>query len=351
VGFYGFNGMEADHDMKHDMIPAFGGKIGIGNSYTTEFRGNDPRLGRWWSCDPVVKPWISPYASNGNNPVNNIDPTGLDEFNVNITNGTPEKISDLGGNKTNYFNIINNEGDILHTEATPGGNIEVNHTFDPKSNRHKVQIISSDGLNCEKNDYVYERNLDLDQLWYRSTTWNMLSFLQDGTSNTIGVSLLAKNFKYKYSLFLDKKFLSTYKGVIKPYDIEKWYGNQYVKKDFVTQEKMTWNNSINRMKFWRGIGLGLNFLGMGASAFQLYTAYVNDDYWGMAEGSTDLAFSAIGFMGPTGTMISATYFITKPLLWGLIKGEIDPGIILLKFIENQKRIPLEYQKIPMMFRR
>jgi RHS repeat-associated protein len=74
--------MEADHDMKHDMIPAFGGKIGIGNSYTTEFRGNDPRLGRWWSCDPLEAkyPSISTYSYAINNPIMFIDPDGKDIF-------------------------------------------------------------------------------------------------------------------------------------------------------------------------------------------------------------------------------------------------------------------------------
>ena len=43
---------------------------GQGNSYATPFRMNDPRLaGRWWSTDPITKPWESPYAGYGNNPV------------------------------------------------------------------------------------------------------------------------------------------------------------------------------------------------------------------------------------------------------------------------------------------
>jgi len=44
---------------------------GEGNSYTTEFRQLDPRLGRWLSLDPMMAklPWQSPYCSMDNNPI------------------------------------------------------------------------------------------------------------------------------------------------------------------------------------------------------------------------------------------------------------------------------------------
>ncbi len=65
---WGFNGMEKDDEVS-----------GSGNSYTTDFRQVDPRLGgRWWSPDLVVKPWESPYAGFANNPIYFVDPIGLD---------------------------------------------------------------------------------------------------------------------------------------------------------------------------------------------------------------------------------------------------------------------------------
>ena len=66
---YGFGGMEQDGELK-----------GIGNSYTTLFRQYDPRTGRWWSNDPVYKPWESSYVGYGNNPILFIDPHGDDIF-------------------------------------------------------------------------------------------------------------------------------------------------------------------------------------------------------------------------------------------------------------------------------
>ncbi len=65
----GFNGMEKDDEFK-----------GKGNSYTTEFRQYDPRIGRWLSLDPLMtkSPGMSPYASFNNNPLYFSDPTGLE---------------------------------------------------------------------------------------------------------------------------------------------------------------------------------------------------------------------------------------------------------------------------------
>ena len=64
---YGFNGMEKDDEVK-----------GSGNSYTTEFRQYDPRLGRWLSVDPLaykLSSWSS-YNFSFNNPLYYIDELG-----------------------------------------------------------------------------------------------------------------------------------------------------------------------------------------------------------------------------------------------------------------------------------
>ena len=64
---YGFGGMEADNEVK-----------GNGNSYTTEFRQYDPRIGRWLSLDPAMNlvPSMSPYVAFNNNPIFYTDPNG-----------------------------------------------------------------------------------------------------------------------------------------------------------------------------------------------------------------------------------------------------------------------------------
>src|SRR6185437_2619997 len=77
---FGFNTQEMDNEI-----------YGNANAYTTEFRELDPRLGgRWWSRDPLIKPWESPYAGFANNPIVFVDPSGLDTLRVN-KDKLPEK--------------------------------------------------------------------------------------------------------------------------------------------------------------------------------------------------------------------------------------------------------------------
>jgi RHS repeat-associated protein len=66
---YAFNGMEQDPEVSGD-----------GNSYTTEFRAYDPRLGRWKSLDPLMSKFAhsSPYVGFANNPIVFTDPYGLE---------------------------------------------------------------------------------------------------------------------------------------------------------------------------------------------------------------------------------------------------------------------------------
>jgi RHS repeat-associated protein len=69
---FGYNGMEMDNEAK-----------GNGNSYTTEFRQYDPRIGRWLSLDPLAGkyPGYSPYNYCLNNPIIFTD-NGGDEPNL-----------------------------------------------------------------------------------------------------------------------------------------------------------------------------------------------------------------------------------------------------------------------------
>ncbi len=65
---YGFNGQEKDNEVS-----------GEGNTYTTEYRQYDPRVGRWLSLDPLMAqfPDFSPFVGFNNNPIYYIDPKGL----------------------------------------------------------------------------------------------------------------------------------------------------------------------------------------------------------------------------------------------------------------------------------
>ncbi|MFM7023330.1 MAG: hypothetical protein ACKOXB_10150, partial [Flavobacteriales bacterium] len=62
---FGYQGSREDNEISGD-----------GNSYTTEFRGLDVRLGRWMSCDDVLAGFESPYTSMANDPINLTDVNG-----------------------------------------------------------------------------------------------------------------------------------------------------------------------------------------------------------------------------------------------------------------------------------
>jgi RHS repeat-associated protein len=82
---------------------------GNGNSYTTEFRQYDPRLGRWLSLDPLMAsfPWQSPYCAFDNNPVYFTDPYGLSATNK---DGVGE-----GDGKTKYSSGNSRGGEFCST--------------------------------------------------------------------------------------------------------------------------------------------------------------------------------------------------------------------------------------------
>ena len=93
---YAFNGMETDKEVS-----------GQGNSYTTQFRQYDPRLGRWKSLDPLAGkyPSMSPFVAFNNNPIFFVDPLGLEGTNNGDAggednSGDPDKKTENG--KTYY---------------------------------------------------------------------------------------------------------------------------------------------------------------------------------------------------------------------------------------------------------
>ena len=100
---YGYQGSEKDNEFK-----------GEGNSYTTEFRQLDPRLGRWLSVDPLFAkfPSKSPYVGIDNNPIYLIDVNGDSTFVTKIGEG---KYNVIGGNTAGDHNgifIKNEDGSI-----------------------------------------------------------------------------------------------------------------------------------------------------------------------------------------------------------------------------------------------
>lgn len=71
---YGFNGKEKDNELK-----------GEGNTYNYGMRVQDPRLGKFFSVDPISKqyPALSTYQYANNNPLSGVDLDGLELLKLN----------------------------------------------------------------------------------------------------------------------------------------------------------------------------------------------------------------------------------------------------------------------------
>ena len=67
---YGFQGQEMDNEIK-----------GEGNSLNYTFRMHDPRVGRFFAIDPLIKdyPHYSPYSFSGNKVIASIELEGLED--------------------------------------------------------------------------------------------------------------------------------------------------------------------------------------------------------------------------------------------------------------------------------
>ncbi len=112
---YGFNGKEADDEVQ-----------GAKNSYTAEFWQYDPRLGRRWNIDPVIKPHESPYATFANSPIWFVDPFGNDTLKF---TGSEEEVN-------NILNSISDQFDAL---------LEYNTIYDDNGSVSGVDIYGVSG--------------------------------------------------------------------------------------------------------------------------------------------------------------------------------------------------------------
>lgn len=76
---------------------------GVGNSYSTFFRGYDARLGRWMSIDPKSVPWASPMSAMSNNPITHIDPLGDTTWLYTTKGKFLERIDDKMTNQVHFI--------------------------------------------------------------------------------------------------------------------------------------------------------------------------------------------------------------------------------------------------------
>ncbi len=177
---YGYQGSERDDEVK-----------GSGNSYTTEFRQLDPRLGRWLSIDPKTfgTPWESPYASMGGNPILCNDVLG-DKWKVGTDDNTKKDVSSLTKSKNEKYVKIGEDGNV---------SLDFGDLSENKINK----ILEKDeGLSLIKNlvdadeNYFYSTSPDFNS---RGLKENKEDFVANGGSEDIYNSISSRYLKNKWA--------------------------------------------------------------------------------------------------------------------------------------------------------
>jgi RHS repeat-associated protein len=140
-----------------------------GNSYTTEFRQYDPRLGRWLSLDPLtnVEPGWSPYRAFFDNPIIYTDPDGLYETwrearkaqKLARDDGySTGKIQRTKGGKY-YFQVTNSSvvgAEVFVTKYSES--IEKTMPSDRSSHLNNTQSIDGHNYGNEYNQYILNQS-------------------------------------------------------------------------------------------------------------------------------------------------------------------------------------------------
>ena len=124
---FGYQGSEKDNEFK-----------GNGNSYTTEFRQLDPRLGRWLTRDALEKKYsyFSPFIALGNNPIIYFDIDGKDI--VYFDKIGNEVVSKRVVSKDIYETYVQtsvDKGNAVYTKVTMPNRITIYSNYEKEVNR------------------------------------------------------------------------------------------------------------------------------------------------------------------------------------------------------------------------
>jgi RHS repeat-associated protein len=117
---------------------------GDGNSYTTEFRQYDPRLGRWLSLDPMMMefPEQSPFVAFDNDPISLIDPEGLEARD----GGEPRDGDFTRSGENSGIDIGKREREWENNNGSPNTNHTWNHGGGVAHSDFKIMNKSLDRL-------------------------------------------------------------------------------------------------------------------------------------------------------------------------------------------------------------
>jgi RHS repeat-associated protein len=116
--------------------------------FTTFFREGDSRLGRWWSVDPKIKAWESPYVLMGNNPLLQIDPLGNTDY-YSMSGKKKAKVKLIGSDK------VDNGVNMLALTANASKSIEKYKGDVPTNFYHRGVVNVPTNQQLDEMDFAF----------------------------------------------------------------------------------------------------------------------------------------------------------------------------------------------------
>ncbi len=301
---YRFAGKERDED---HGLSYFGARYYA--PWTCRFTSVDPLKGE--------SPGLAPYHYSSNNPMNRIDPTGMQDDSAG--DGGTETIS------VDNQIYLGNEGKPLDDVVIMGERIT---GVDPLPS----QTVSQDALSSyPSNQEPFSRDivskptpgLTLEQ----ASTQIGLGTLESSRTKSQYMSYINRSKELKTQDFTNSKMaigigssaISAYKDVLTgggrswlgknfKYYNSSWGGNQW------TGARSSVMNNVKALK----IGARFTFaIGAFISLFEGVSSYSRGDTTGSLKAGLDLSMASVGFIPIVGTFASATYFAVDATIgWG-----------------------------------
>jgi len=192
---YGFNGKENDDDV---------GK-GTGNQQDYGMRIYDPRVGRFFSEDPLFKnfPWYSVYQSTGDNPIKYIDLDGEEpkektiNYGRNLVLGNANVNTLQNSKKLFNDNWMGSNGDIKNGLVYME---QIKNNMLPETKIMNIVFVTHGGYELDNNGkHTGDTNFHPDYTndCIAITSGEIMKFLKTGTSGKTGATELFKK-KDKY---------------------------------------------------------------------------------------------------------------------------------------------------------
>ena len=282
AGLQSFKYNEKEFDMMHGL-----------NTYDYGARQYYPVVPSWDRMDPLCEMYYStsPYSYCGGNPVNRIDPTGMDYWYTN----NPDEIRNFMNS-----NYRAQSYDLSNWHRTSDVDFLANLHYNDQTNKYYYSYGTVKGgefvCNCKTFD-GYSPSIVDTEAWKWMSYGTIIGGLTGGPEYKLG-----KMFEEATKYFV---FDKDYKYIATATDGHPM-GSQYIRLGRLNHEFNV--NSVARVgKVLRNTGRVSGILSGLMTTAEIYAGEKNL----IGEGGLDLIMTGVGFIGPYGWAISSGYFLIK----------------------------------------